>query len=98
MDNAAAGTPKPWAVVASSWDRDVPDGCPTCGALPCDWTDRPSAASYAAQDLATAMHGILAEADRMTMTRRRRAIFNKGRDAIAKVKGADAANKIGEKS
>lgn len=25
----------------SSWERQIPDGCPACGALPCDWATNP---------------------------------------------------------
>ncbi len=25
----------------SSWNRPIPDPCPTCGALPCDWAETP---------------------------------------------------------
>lgn len=25
----------------SSWDRPIPDPCPACGALPCDWAESP---------------------------------------------------------
>ena len=26
----------------SSWERPIPDGCPACGALPCDWSENPA--------------------------------------------------------
>lgn len=32
---------------ASSWDREIPSGCPCCGALPCDWAENPLRAGSA---------------------------------------------------
>jgi len=52
----------------SSWDRPIPDGCPACGALPCDWSENPAKhiASVALRDdfagrSAAAMVGTIAD-------------------------------------
>lgn len=58
----AAGSPKPW-VITHVCDAPIPDGCPTCGALPCDWVDRPLPASYATSDLLAALEGLLHAVD-----------------------------------
>ena len=34
---------------------ELPDGCPTCGAFPCDWSETPTALAQAAPDLLAAL-------------------------------------------
>jgi hypothetical protein len=69
-------------------DVAIPDGCPTCGALPCDWTDRPSPASYAAPELLAALEGLLRAVDALMPTDGPLKIA--ARIAIAKARGETA--------